>query len=51
MPYCGSILMLLPMCRMKLKEVYPSLFITTVVGTTCGTVAVALMCAFCPGLA
>jgi H+/gluconate symporter-like permease len=51
MPYCGSILMLLPMCRMKLKEVYPSLFITTVVGTTCGTVAVALMCAFFPGLA
>jgi len=51
MPYCGSILMLLPMCHMKLKEIYPAMFITTVVATSCGTAAVALMCALFPGLA
>jgi len=51
MPYCGSILMLLPMCHMKLKEVYPTLFVTTVVATTIGTAAVALMCLLFPGLA
>lgn len=51
MPYCGSILMLLPMCHMKLKEVYPTLFVTTVVATTIGTAAVAIMCLLFPGLA
>lgn len=51
MPYCGSILMLLPMCHMKLKEIYPSMFITTVVATTCGTITVAILCALFPGLA
>ena len=51
MPYCGSILMLLPMCHMKLKEIYPSMFVTTVVATTCGTAAVCLTCALFPGLA
>ena len=51
MPYCGSILMLLPMCHMKLKEIYPPMFVTTVVATTCGTIAVSLMCFLFPGLA
>lgn len=51
MPYCGSILMLLPMCHMKLREVYPSLFVTTVIATTCGTACVTLICALFPGLA
>lgn len=51
MPYCGSILMLLPMCHMKLKEVYPYLFVTTVVATTIGTAVVTLMCWLFPGLA
>lgn len=50
MPYSGSILMLLPMCHMKLKEIYPAMFITTVLATTCGTIAVCLMCVFFPGL-
>lgn len=50
MPYSGSILMLLPMCHMKLKEIYPAMFITTVLATTCGTIAVCLMCFFFPGL-
>lgn len=50
MPYSGSILMLLPMCHMKLKEIYPAMFITTVLATTCGTIAVCLMCALFPGL-
>lgn len=48
MPYCGSILMLLPMCHMKLKDVYPAMFITTVVATSIGTAAVALMCTLFP---
>ena len=51
MPYSGSILMLLPMCHMKLKEVYPALFVTTVIATTVGTAAVTLMCVLFPGLA
>lgn len=50
MPYSGSILMLLPMCHMKLKEIYPAMFVTTVLATTCGTIAVCLMCALFPGL-
>ena len=50
MPYSGAILMLLPMCRMKLKEIYPPMFITTVIATTCGTIAVIVMCALFPGL-
>ncbi len=51
MPYSGSILMLLPMCHLKLKEVYPALFVTTVIATTIGTAAVTLMCVLFPGLA
>ena len=51
MPYSGSILMLLPMSHMKLKEVYPALFVTTVSATTVGTAAVTLMCVLFPGLA
>ena len=45
-----AILMLLPLCRMKLREVYPPLFVTTVVATTCGTAAVIITCALFPGL-
>lgn len=50
LPYSGAILMLLPLCHMKLREVYPPLFITTVVATTCGTIAVIITCALFPGL-
>lgn len=50
MPYCGSILMLLPMCHMKLREVYPALFVTTVVATSIGTAAVSITCALFPQL-
>ena len=50
LPYSGAILMLLPLCRMKLREVYPPLFVTTVVATTCGTAAVIITCALFPGL-
>lgn len=50
LPYSGAILMLLPLCHMKLREVYPPLFITTVVATTCGTISVIIMCALFPGL-
>lgn len=51
LPCSGAILMLLPMCRMKLKEVYPYLFVTTVLATSCGTAAVIAMCALFPSLA
>ena len=50
LPYSGAILMLLPLCRMKLREVYPPLFVTTVIATTCGTAAVIITCALFPGL-
>lgn len=36
-----------PMCHMKLKEVYPALFVTTVIATTVGTAAVTGSCASC----
>ena len=49
LPYSGAIQMFLPISGMKLKDVYPPAFITTVVSTTAGTVAVALLCMI-PGL-
>lgn len=51
MPYCGSVLMLLPMSHLKLKEAYPAMFITTVLSTTIGTAAVVFMSILFPGLA
>ncbi len=51
MPYSGSILMLLPMCHMKLKEIYPPMFVTTVLATTCGTATVVFVCSVFPNLA
>lgn len=51
MPYCGSVLMLLPISHLKLNEAYPAMFLTTVVSTTIGTVAVVLTCILFPGLA
>lgn len=51
MPYCGSVLMLLPISHLKLKEAYPPMFLTTVVSTTIGTAAVVLTCILFPGLA
>ena len=50
LPYSGSILMLLPICHMKLKEVYPAMFVTTVLSTFCGTVAIALVMTLFPML-
>lgn len=50
LPYCGAILMLLPLCRMKLKEVYPPLFITTVISTTCALFVVIIWLTLFPGL-
>lgn len=50
LPYSGSILMLLPICHMKLKEIYPAMFVTTVVSTLAGTVAVALVMTLFPFL-
>lgn len=51
MPYCGSVLMLLPMSHLKLKDAYPAMFITTVLSTTIGTAAVVIVCILFPGLA
>ena len=50
LPYSGSILMLLPICHMKLKEVYPAMFVTTVLSTFCGTVVIALVMTLFPML-
>lgn len=46
MPYCGSVLMLLPMSHLKLKDAYPAMFITTVLSTTIGT-AQSCLCRSC----
>lgn len=51
LPYSGAILMFLPISHMKLKEVYPATFVTTVISTTAGTIAVALICWLFPALA
>jgi len=51
LPFCGSILMLLPLTRMKISEIYPPTFITTVICTGIGTAVVALIITFFPGLA
>lgn len=50
LPYSGSILMLLPMCHMKLKEIYPAMFVTTVVSTFAGTVVIAAVMSLFPML-
>lgn len=50
LPYSGSILMLLPMCHMKLKEIYPAMFVTTVVSTFAGTVVIAVVMSLFPML-
>ena len=42
--------MLLPMCHMKLKEVYPPMFVTTVVSTFAGTVVIAAIMTLFPML-
>lgn len=51
MPYSGSILMLLPMSNLKLREAYPAMFITTVAATFTATAVVSLICIMFPGLA
>lgn len=50
LPYSGSILMLLPMCHMKLKEIYPSMFVTTTIASIISTLAVMAMAALFPTL-
>lgn len=50
LPYSGSILMLLPICHMKLKEVYPAMFVTTVLSTLAGTIVIALVMTLFPML-
>lgn len=50
LPYSGSILMLLPVCHMKLKEVYPAMFVTTVLSTLAGTIVIAVVMTLFPML-
>lgn len=50
LPYCGSILMLLPLTKMKLSEIYPPMFFATVVSTTIGTIVVTIITALFPNL-
>lgn len=51
MPYAGTVVMAHAFCDVKIKDGYPSVFLTTVVATTISTAVVALMCAWFPGLA
>lgn len=50
LPYCGSILMLLPLTKMKLSEIYPPMFISTIICTSIGTAVVTILIALFPGL-
>ena len=51
LPKSGAILMFIPICNMKLSEVYPPAFATTVIASIAGTFAVALLLFFFPVLA
>lgn len=51
LPKSGAILMFLPICNMKLSEIYPPTLIATVLSTTAGTIVVALLLYFFPRLA
>lgn len=50
-PSSGSVIMCVNATGLKLKEAYPSIFVTTVLATSCGTAVVAIMLALFPGLA
>lgn len=50
LPNCGCYLMATQRAGLKVKESYPTTFIGTVFATTCGTIAVTIVCALFPWL-
>ncbi len=50
LPNSGSVIMAVNLADLKMKDGYPAVFISTVLATTCGTVAVALIMQFLPML-
>lgn len=50
LPNCGTFLMASQFADLKVKDSYPTAFIATVFATTCGTIAVTIVCALLPNL-
>lgn len=50
LPNCGCFLMASQRADLKVKDSYPTTFIATVLATTCGTIAVAIVCSLLPNL-
>lgn len=50
LPNCGCFLMASQRACLKVKDSYPTTFVSTVCATTCGTIAVTIVCALLPNL-
>lgn len=50
LPNSGAVIMALGLADLKMKEGYPPVFVSTVLATTCGTIAVALLMWLFPAL-
>lgn len=50
LPNSGSVIMAVGLADLKMKEGYPPVFVSTVLATTCGTAAVALVMSLFPWL-
>ena len=50
LPNSGSVIMAVGLADLKMKEGYPPVFVSTVLATTCGTAAVALVMSLFPSL-
>lgn len=49
-PSSGAIIMAINVAGLKMKDGYPPVFVSTIIATTCGTIAVALMMSLFPML-
>lgn len=43
LPHSGAVLMAINVAKLKMRDAYPAVFVSTVLATTCGTIAVALI--------
>lgn len=50
LPNSGAVIMALDLADLKMKDGYPAVFVSTVLATTCGTLAVALIMTLFPAL-
>lgn len=50
LPNSGSVIMAVGLADLKMREGYPPVFISTVLATSCGTIAVALVMTLFPWL-